>query len=329
MSNNLGNEQVAILEGMLNPKNDALAGGDVLEMCLHVYAKHDKPLNVELLKATCEEEFGAIASKEQISSIASCLTSKDLLKPGYIQKSEKDGVAEYAITDVGLAYLWDNLAMRNSEEALDKYATVIAINKKLNAPDRKIETHDLYALMLLAVLKLEHLQGATASDVCKVLVDWVKPTGINAEALPSEMKYANPQTRFARKVHNVLSSHNNLEKDGFIERLDSDESGSWRVTGAGRALLMKRTLKERRNLTMMMQAASISKDMAHHMAAMSVVSSYGDLATTVEEKNAVTVMSRMIQTAVEKAAEQVKVIKSVLGTPETAKAEYITRKPKP
>lgn len=317
----LDSEQIGVLEGMLNPRRDALEEGDVIELCLDIYAKYDKPMDIDTLIRACRAEFKDLADKTQILQVVNHMLSPELKEPGYIQMTQNDGQKEYAITEKGLAYLWDNLAKRNPPEVLDKYGSVIAINKKLNAPDRKIETHDLYALMLLAVLRLDG-KDATASDVCKVLVNWVKPTGINAEPLPSELKYTNPQTRFARKVHNVFSSHNNLVKDGLIVRLDDDEVGSWRVTDAGKAVLMKRTLKERRNLTMMMQAATISQDMTRHFTAMNIVSSYGTMATTPEEKAAVAVLSDMIQRVVAKDAEQIKNIRTILGTPETAKPEY-------
>jgi DNA-binding PadR family transcriptional regulator len=321
----LDDDQFSVLEGMLNPRKDALEEGDLIELCLHVYAKQSGAVNIDKLITACRDEFKDLATKTQVVQVVNHMLSMELTEPGYIQSQMNMDQKEYKITDKGLAYLWDNLAKRNPPEVLDRYGSVIAKNKKLNAPDRKIETHDLFALMLLAVLRLEG-QDATASDVCKVLVKWVKPTGMNAEPLPSELKYTNPQTRFARKVHNVFSSHNQVENEGLIERVGEKEVGTWRVTEAGKALLMKRTLKERRNLTMMMQAATIQKDMIGHITALNMVFSYQDLVSSEEEKMALATFSGMIQRMVKQEVEHVNNIKSVLETPETAKAEYLPKK---
>jgi predicted transcriptional regulator len=312
------NEHLGVLEGLFDSSAaEAAKEQDMTELCLRVYAVRDKMKSEDLVRA-CQEEWGAHITRPQlIQAVNRMVSSGNLIQPGLVEKTKENGETMYGITEKGLAYLWKKFANRTSEGTLDKYAKVIALNKKLNHPERHIESHDLYALTLLAVSKLEG-KPATPTDVRKVLESWVSPTGINAQVLESEKSYTNPQTRFQRKFHNMFSSHNQILREGLIEQIDVGDESAWRVTEKGLALLMKRTLKEKRNLNLQMSASLLSKDLGMHVGVLQALGRYEGLAKTEDEKKSVSEFSKLVLRLVQEDSQNIHQIKAALATPETA-----------
>lgn len=312
-------EQIGLLEGLLSPVENALEDGDMVEACLYVYGKEDGYLSSKQLLKKCNEEFKGKADENTMQALLSrMVSSKEMVVPGYIDiKRGEDGENLFGVTDKGLAYLWGKLVKRNSDDIFDKFGKVIAINKKLNDPDRDIESHDLYALILLAVMRIRK-DEATATDVRKIIESWVTPTGKNAEPLESELKYENPLTRFGRKFHNVFSSHKVMFKKGLIEMVDGT-SATWRVTDKGKAVLIKRIQKDRRNLMLQMKNAAVQESLENNVLALHILSRYlkeDDI--TPQQNDAIGVVFDMINSKVEKDNKVVAEIASTLSNPETS-----------
>jgi hypothetical protein len=325
----LENEQLGVLEGMLTPFKDAVKDNDMVELCLHVYGKADGPMTVPQLVGLCREEFkGHVDNENMVQAVSRMISDEAMLAPGFIEKkTDAAGQLTFAVTDKGMAYLWDKLSSRNPDEVFDKFGKVMALNKKLNSPDRVIESHDLYALTLLAIMRIRK-KDATATDVRKILETWVQPSGHNAEVLESEKKYPNPMNRFQRKFHNMFSSHNQIAKDGLIERVTStsESKETWRVTEKGKAVLMRRIQKDRRNLTLQMHNAVLKESLSTHVAALNLIGYYDSTSLSDEERNALMVVTRMIGAKVKEDHNQIKEISNLLATPETVSA---ASRPKP
>lgn len=322
------NENLGVLESHLIPYSSALDDGDLVEICLQVYAKEEKPLTLKELVKVCHNELKDFVDDgvEDITVAVHRLMNKaTLVSPGYIQRRpDANGETTFQITDKGYAYLWDKNLQRHEKNIFDRYGKIISLNKKLNDPDREIEGHDLYALTLLAIQKLNGT-AETASDIREVLETWVTPTGINAEIVESEQEKKSPLNRFQRKFHNIFSSHNLLNKEGLIVYNDEGKkTPSWAVTTKGKALLMKRSLKERRNLNLQMQAAAVAHGIRDHLNVLAVVRPYEHLAKTKEEQEAVEKFLGFIATAIERDQKMVQTIQETLTTPTSSKTK---RKP--
>lgn len=326
---NFENENLGVLESHLIPYGSAIEDGDLVEICLQVYAKEDKPLTVKELVKVCHNELKDFVDDgvEDITVAVHRLMNKaTLVSPGYIQRRPDDnGETTFQITDKGYAYLWDKNLHRHEKNIFDRYGKIIALNKKLNDPDREIEAHDLYALTLLAIQKLNGA-AETATDIREVLENWVTPTGINAEIVESEQEKKSPLNRFQRKFHNIFSSHNLLNKEGLISYInDGKKPATWAVTTKGKALLMKRSIKERRNLNLQMQAAQVAHGMRDHLNVLAVVRPYEHLAKTKEEQETVEKFLGFIASAIERDQRLVEAIQETLANPSTAK--QVKRKP--
>ena len=321
--------QFGVLEGLFTPTQEALSEGDYKEVCLYVYANNDRPMTVEEIVGAVKQEFRNNVTPDQtIQAISRMVSSPELVKPGLIKmgKTEDKSKNTYQITESGYAYLWDKLYGRTPDNVLDGFGQVIALNKKLNSPERLIESHDLYALSLLAVLRLDG-QASSTADVRKVLEKWIKPSGINAEILESERKNASPMNRFQRKFHNMFSSHNHITKEGLIQAIEDKEGTVWKVTTKGKALLMKRTFKEKRNLTLQMQLSRFASSMEKNDHMLSMLNSYEPKAETEQEQRAFRTLNEMMLRQIENDRRHIMEISKTLGNPETAAPAY-RKKPK-
>ena len=318
------NEQFGVLEGMLTPLEDAIKDNDLVELCLHVYGKAEGPMSVQDLVTLCREEFkNQIDSEQVVQTVNRMISTETLIGPGYVAKTVEPGtgVVKFGVTDKGYAYLWDKLAQRNSDEVFDKFGRVIAINKKLNDPNREVESHDLFAISLLAVLRLRNQKSATATDVRKIVESWAQPSGRNLEVNESERKYPNPLNVFQRKFTNVFSSHNQIVKNGLMEKIadKAADEGTWRVTEKGKAVLMRRIQKDRRNLTLQMRTAALHENMGNHVLALQLITKYAtQLGLTQEQSEAFLTVTKVIGNKVREDQQQIHQISIALATPETA-----------
>lgn len=320
---NFENENLGVLEGHLTPYSAAVEDGDLIEICLQVYAKEEKPLTVKELVQICHRDLKDFVDDgvEDITVAVNRLMSKaTLVAPGYVQrKPDLNGETTFQITDKGYSYLWDKNIKRHEKNIFDRYGKIIALNKKLNDPDREIQASDLYALTLLAIQKLDG-EAETATDIRQVLETWVTPSGINAEVNESENEKKNPLNKFQRKFHNIFSSHNLLEKEGLIAYgLNSKYKKSWAVTPKGKALLMKRSIKERRNLNLQMQAANVAHGIREHLNVLAVVRPYEGFAKTEEEREIVEKFIGLVSNTIQQDQKLIETIRSTLGTPTNPK----------
>jgi hypothetical protein len=311
------NEQLGVLEGLftLNDTNS----DDWQTQCLQLYAMADGPMTIEdIIRFAQNTARGKLDETQTIQLVSRMIAPTAWKEQGLVDCDKNDaGVDTFAISEKGLAKLWDKSLSKNSEEALDRYGCVIALNKKLNAPDRVIESHDLYALTLLAILQLnkqsKKIEG-TPTEIRKLLVKWVRPTGINAEVTESERKNQNPLNRFERKFTNMFSTHNQIEKDGLIRRREKNGETSWEVTEKGKAHLVKRTLRDHKNLNLLLSANQLADKMGSYVAVMSIL---GGLRTGAKNQKAFDEVLSHIDGLVQDASLRVGEIKDRLATAKT------------
>jgi hypothetical protein len=316
--NLLENDQLGVLEGLFGP-NEAAENWQI--QCLKLYAQAEKAMTIEeIIRFTQNALPETVGEEQRVQLVSRMVGQQDWIDQGLLT-TEKNGQGDsvFAISDKGLSMLWDSAISKNSEAALERYGRVIALNKKLNAPTRVIESHDLYALTLLAILQLQKTtkkRGGTSTEVRALLVDWVKPTGINAEVTESEKKYTNPLNRFERKFTNMFSSHNQIEKDGLLERKEANGETIWNVTEAGKALLVRRTLRDHRNLNLILKANSLTDRMGSYLAVMDVLSGLSANAPQ-DVRNSFKDVLTHVEDLVRADSTQVREIKARLDTAET------------
>lgn len=315
----LQNEHLGVLEGMLSPPLSATT--NPVELVLHLYGRQEGPVSIEALIRQCHQEFKSHAHAEDLLAMVTRACNphqNDLVESGYISHDASVTPALYAITERGMARLWDLIVDRHSSNAFDKYARVIANNKKLNDPNRHIEEHDLFALTILAVGKLSSKRkDVTSTEIRTSLESWVAPTGRNAEILPSEKSNTSPMNRFQRTFHNMFSSHKSIQKAGLVAETNS---GGWVVTDKGKALVMQRTFRERRNLDYMIQSASILGEMDTHSMFLKLLQRYSNHATSATELQAMQTIGQLVDRVGKEHMDALDGIRRALETPATATA---------
>lgn len=89
-------------------------------------------------------------------------------------------------------------------------------------------------LILPALFLIDLRKGLTTSDLIKELTDLLHPTGKDAEILDGRN-----DTKFSQKVRNLTSSHDTLERLGYVTCPRIQKNDLFQITEAGKHYLME------------------------------------------------------------------------------------------